>query len=263
MWSKTGFMGIKLDMSKAYDKVELVFLEAVMKKMEFPDKWIRLIMECVSIVSYSILINGKPVGNIQPSRGLHQGDLLSPYLFLIYAKVLSSLLTQAKKKGVITSVPSSKNGPWLSHLFFADDSLLCCKESLVKWRRITKILEKYEAASGQSLNKNKTSIFFSRNTSLERRNEIIQLSGLQAAHSFDKYLGLPTLVGKSRYQSFKTIKDKVWSCLNNWKLNFLSQAGKEVLLKAVVQAILTYCMSVFQLPVVLCREINRMMKRFW
>lgn len=134
---------------------------------------------------------------------------------------------------------------------------------MVEWRSITKILEKYEAASGQCLNKNKTSIFFSRNTSLERINEIIHLSGLQATHSFDKYLGLPALVGKSRYQSFKSIKDKIWSCLNNWKNNFLSQAGKEVLLKAVVQAIPTYCMSVFQLSLVLCREINGMMQCFW
>jgi hypothetical protein len=68
MWSKTGYIGIKLDMSKAYDMVE--WLKNVMEKMEFPDKWIRLIMECVNTITYSILINGEPVGNILPSRGL-------------------------------------------------------------------------------------------------------------------------------------------------------------------------------------------------
>jgi hypothetical protein len=109
----------------------------------------------------------------------------------------------------------SKKGPRLSHLFFADDNLLFCKVNLVEWRRISKILEKYEVAFDQCLNKSKTSIFFSRNTSLERRSEISQLSGLQATLSFDKYLGLLALVGKSRYQSFKNIKDRVWSCLNN------------------------------------------------
>lgn len=79
----------------------------------------------------------------------------------------------------------------------------------MEWRRITKILDKYEAASRQKLNKDKTSIFFSHNMSLSRRNEISQLSGLKATHSYDKYLGLPTLEGKLRGQAFCNIKDSV------------------------------------------------------
>jgi hypothetical protein len=177
MWSKVGYMGIKLDMSKAYDKVEWSFLEAVMRRMEFPEIWINLIMGCVKSVSYSIIVNGQPVGNIKPSRGIRQGDPLSPYLFLLCAEALSAMLTRAEKKGVLTGVPTSKKGPTLSHFFFADDSLILCKANSVEWRRLTKILDKYEAASGQKLNKEKTSIFFSRNTSPEKRMEITQLSG--------------------------------------------------------------------------------------
>jgi hypothetical protein len=97
-------------------------------------------------------------------------------------------------------VPTSKKGPRLSHLFFADDSLIFCKVNSVEWRRLTKLLDKYEATSGQKLNKDKTSIFFNRNTSPKKRLEISQLSGLQATQSYDKYLGLPTLVGKSRIE---------------------------------------------------------------
>lgn len=158
MWSKVGIMGIKLDMSKAYDRVEWVFLEAVMKKMSFLDRWIKLIMECVQLVTYAILINGQYVWKIKPSRGLQQGDPISPYLFLICVAALSFLLSQAKNRGIITGVPTSKNGPRLSHRFFADDSLLFCKVNSVEWRRITRLLERYEEASGQRLNKNKTSI---------------------------------------------------------------------------------------------------------
>jgi hypothetical protein len=81
--------------------------------------------------------------------------------------------------------------------------------------------------------------------------------------SKEKYLGLPTLVGKSRTKAFKNIKDQVWEHLQSWKVNFLSQAGKEVLLMAVIQAIPTYCMSVFLLPTSLCKDINKLMQRFW
>ena len=70
MWSKVGFVGIKLDMSEAYDRVEWAFLEAVMRKMGFDPRWINLVMECIHTVTYSIVVNGNPVGHIIPSRGL-------------------------------------------------------------------------------------------------------------------------------------------------------------------------------------------------
>jgi hypothetical protein len=203
------------------------------------------------------------VGNIKPSRGIKQGDPLSPYLFLLCAEALSSMLIRAECTGVITKVPTSKNGPRLSHLFFADENLLFCKANSVEWRRLTKLLEEYEVASGQKLNKEKTSIFFSRNTSTEKKEEISSLSGLNATQCYEKYLGLPTMVGRSRYKAFKSIKYKVWTRLNDWKVKFLSQAGKEILIKAVVQAIPTYIISVFLLPISLCKELNALMQRFW
>jgi len=263
MWSKTGFMGIKLDMSKAYDRVEWNFLEAVMERLGFEVKWVNLVMKCIRTVTYAILVNGSPVGNIRPSRGIRQGDPISPYLFLLCAEALSALLSKAERTGAITGVPTSFKGPRLNHLFFADDSMLFCKANSVEWRRLFRILETYEAGSGQKLNINKTSIFFSRNTSPERKQEILRLSGLSEAHRIETYLGLPTFVGKSRNLAFKNIIAKVAQRLDNWKVKFLSQAGKEVLLKAVVQAIPTYSMGVFQLPISLCRELNQLMQNFW
>jgi len=242
MWSKTGFMGFKLDMSKAYDQVEWHFLEAVIRKLGFAEQWITLIMACVQSVSNSILINGGPVGNIQPSRGIRQGDPIFPYLFLICAEALSALLQQAERKGIITGVPTSLRGPSLSHLFFTDDNIIFCEANSVEWRRIMKILGIYEKGSGQKINLLKTSLFFSRNTSQERKQEILSLSRLTETHRIDTYLGLPSFVGKSKIQSFGFIKDRVLKKINNWKVKFLSQTGKEVLLKAVIQAIPTYSM---------------------
>jgi len=113
-------------------------------------------------------VNGNMVGNILPSRGIRQGDLISPYLFLICVEALSALLQQAEGKGFITGVPTSSKGPRLSHLFFADDSMIFCKANSVEWRRVMRILGIYEKVFGQQINLQKTSLFFSRNTNLER-----------------------------------------------------------------------------------------------
>jgi len=217
MWSKTGFMGVKLDMSKAYDRVEWDFLEAAMGKLGFADRWINLVMTCVRTVTYKVVVNGNPVGLIKPSRGIRQGDPISPYLFILCAEALSNLLIKAEKRGVIFGVPTSPRGSRLSHLFFADDSLLFCKANSVEWRQLLRILGTYEAGSGQKLNLHKTSIFFSRNTSVERRQEILQQSGLQETQRLDTYLGLPSFVGKSRKQTFSYIIEKVSQKLDNWK----------------------------------------------
>jgi hypothetical protein len=116
---------------------------------------------------------------------------------------------------------------------------------------------------GQKLNLNQTSIYFSQNTSHERKQEILLLSSLTKAHYIDTYLGLSSFVGKSKMTAFNNITERVSQSLGNWKFKFLSQVGKEVLLKVVVQAIPIYSMGVFQLPVSLCKELNKMMRNFW
>jgi hypothetical protein len=173
MWGKVGHMAVKLDMSKAYDRVEWDFLEAVMHRMGFEGRWTRLIMMCIKSVSYGVLVNGTPTGRIFPSRGIRQGDPISPYLFLLCAEALSSLLNRADRNGELIGVPTSKRGPRLNHLFFADDSLLFCRATPLHWRRMTHILKIYEMASGQRLNQDKTSIFFSRNTPEDLKSEIL------------------------------------------------------------------------------------------
>jgi hypothetical protein len=168
-----------------------------------------------------------------------------------------------ERAGGISGLPMTRGGTRLTHLFFADDSLLFCKADTVEWYCIQKVLDDYEKASGQKINKNKTSLFFSRNTKEEVKNQILSIAGISSTQRYEKYLGLPALIGRSKVSSLSGIKGRIWDKMQGWKEKFLSQAGKEVLLKAVVQAIPTYTMSVFQLPKTLCSEINSMMAKFW
>ena len=119
-------MAIKLDMSKAYDRVEWGFLERIMQKMGFEARWINLVMECIKTPSYDVLINGESQGYISPSRGIRQGDPLSSYLFLLCAEGFSALLRKAERDRRLTSISISRGGPGLSHLLFANDNLLFC-----------------------------------------------------------------------------------------------------------------------------------------
>ena len=98
---KDGYMALKLDMSKAYNLVEWVFLDGIMRKLGFNEKWITLTMLCVSTVTYSILINGVPTGFIRPTKGIRQGDPLSPFLFLLCTEGLHGLITQLALRGDI------------------------------------------------------------------------------------------------------------------------------------------------------------------
>ena len=205
---KTGYMAVKLDMSKAYDRVEWVYLDNVMRKMGFREKWIGLIMVCIKMVTYSILVNGEPQGLIQPTKGIRQGDPLSPFLFLLCTEGLHELIQQSARMGELKGLSISRNGPQLTHLLFADDSLLFCRATIEECRKIMEILEIYEEESGQKVNKNKTAIFFSKSTPEGTKDEIKEALSLQEIVHYDKYLGLPSLVGRKKKGEFQFYQAK-------------------------------------------------------
>ena len=138
-----------------------------MEKLGFHSKWVQLIMACITTAHFSVIVNGNPTGYILPSRGLRQGDPLSPYLFLFCAEGLTTLFRKAEIEGIIRGVAASRGGPCISHLLFADDNLLFCRASVKECQQVKSLLNLYEAALGKKVNTDKTSFFFSSNTGFE------------------------------------------------------------------------------------------------
>ena len=204
-------MALKLDMSKAYDRVKWSFLEKVFLKMGFQESWVVLVMECITTVTYSILVNGEPKGLITPSRGLRQGDPFSPYLFLFCAEGLNAIFQKAAENGEIQGFSICINGPKLTHLFFADDCLLFCRSTLEECEKIQELLACYEEASGQMVNKDKTTLFFSKNTDVHVQEVIKNSLGVPAIQHYEKYLSLPSFIGRNKKACFTQIKERIWA----------------------------------------------------
>ena len=97
----------------------------------------------------------------------------------------------------------------------------------------------------------------------EKKAKILSFLGVPEIKEHEKYLGLPAVVGKNKKASLNYIKERVWAKLQGWKEKLLSQAGREILFKAVVQAITTFAMSCFKLPMGLCKDIEMQIKKFW
>ena len=234
-----------------------------MIRMGFHEKWVRWIMKCLSTVKYAVLFNGTPTDSFSPSRGIRQGDPLSPYLFLLCAEGLTALLHKAELDYSLRGVAVCRNGPKVTHLMFADDYLLFYRASTEECQVVMNILSQYEEASGQKLNSDKTSIFNSSNTPPDTRIAIGNLLGAPNSNSIERYLGLPTFLGRSKIKAFEDLLAKVWKKLQGWKEKLLSQARKETLIKAVTQAIPVYAMSCFRIPDGICSSINSMNSNFW
>ena len=113
------------------------------------------------------------------------------------------------------------------------------------------------------INKNKTTLFFSKNTDVQIQ-EAIKLSlQFPIIQHYEKYLGLPSFVGRGKKACFTQLKERIWAKMQRWKKKLLSQKRKKMMIKVVVQAIPTHSMSVFKLPVGLCKDIEAMIRKFW
>ena len=213
-------------------------------------------MRLVTSVSFSVLFNGECTESFTPSRGIRQGDPISLYLFLLAAEGLSCLLKARNESSILSGIKVATSALMVSHLLFADDSLLFFRANRESAEEIKEVLNIYCHASGQRVNIYKSSIHFAKGCSQALRGETKDILDVQNEALSEKYLGMPSDVGNCTNGAFKYLRDRVWKRVQGWLELLLSAGGKEVLIKSVAQAVPTFSMSCFKLPRGLCEHIN-------
>ncbi|XP_043700141.1 wall-associated receptor kinase 2-like [Telopea speciosissima] len=237
---KKKLVALKLDMKKAYDRLEWPFIEHMLLKLAFSSHWVKMVMACLSSVSYQILINGAPRGTVIPSRRIRQGDPLSPALFILCSHALSCLLLKAETEGDIKGTRVRNRAPPITHLSFADDSLLFAEGKLEELYALKTCLTTYCKASSQEINLKKSCMTFSPNTHPRIKRWFSRIMKVPYGSGPKKYLGLPTDFGVSKATLFQDLSNKVRQKVEGWKSKLLTHAGNEVLLKSVIFSMSNY-----------------------
>ncbi|GMI84759.1 hypothetical protein HRI_002145200 [Hibiscus trionum] len=260
---RRGSFALKLDMSKTYDMVEWPFIEAIMRKLGFADQWISLISKCICMVNYAVVINGGISEYFVPTRGLRQGDPLSPYLFLICSEGLSALLRGAISNGSLRGARIARGALLISHLLFANDSIIFREATAEGAAQLKDLLDMYSRCSGHCIKFSKSSVYFSSNVIDANENDVCRVLAVQMQTCLDKYLGLPSMVGRNKKRSLTFMAEKCSKSLSTWSPRLLSMGGKEVYIKAVLQALPLYAMSVFLLPKSPCQDLQAKFVKYW
>jgi len=257
-----GWLAIKLDLEKAYDRLRWDFIEDTLIRMRLPDQLVRVIMTCVSSCMLNILWNGEPTEQFQPTHGIRQGDPLSPYLFVACMERLTQLIEQKVIEGTWKPIPITREGIRVSHLMFADDVVLFGEASATQAKMMKQCLQKFCAASGQRISYQKSRIFFSPNTNEAVIAEVCNTLDIQQTMDFGRYLGVPTLHGRTTKATYYDVLDKVEKRLAGWKTKCLSLAGRATLIQSTVTAIPAYVMQSARLPRSVCDDLDRKIRRF-
>lgn len=234
---------LKIDLSKAYDKVSFLYIKLLLTHLGFEIAFIRWIMSYISSVSFFVLINGAASPFFHVERGLRQGCPLSPLLFMLVAEDLSRAIKEAKSQGKFKGVQLAQN-LFLTHLLFVDDVLIFCSGSRGDLRAIQDIMDLFSKATRMEINAEKSTL----TTHLLRPGEVEEIIGIFPFNTVDLDEGLKYL-GFSLKANLYFKKDKTWLIgkvekrLKGWSHKWLSRVGRLVLVKSVLEAIPVYWMS--------------------
>jgi len=223
---------LKLDFQKAYDTIDWSALELVMEEMRFGRKWRCWVMRCVTTASISVLFNGAPTKPFRMGRGLRQGGSLFPFLFIIMSEVLSRMLQNAANKGLFKGPSVGVDKIMLTHLQFADDTLMFCEADLHYLSLIKELLLSFQVFSGPAINYDKSALIVLGMDDKWAKSATDMLGCLKVQLPI-KYLGIPLGANMRKTSSWHCIIEKVYQRLKVAKeiikiqRKFLWSANKE------------------------------------
>ncbi|GLT78653.1 hypothetical protein SLA2020_501810 [Shorea laevis] len=259
---KVGNFIMKIDLEKAYDRISWDFLRWVLQDLGLPSNWISLIMFCTTTSEFSLLWNGEKTTPFTPTRGLRQGDPLSPYLFVLCLDRLSQLIENDVQSKKWSPFRITRKGPFLSHVFFADDLILFGKATVENANTLMSCLDRFCSISGQKVNPQKSKILFSPNSDCNTISEICRVTGMAATDELGRYLGVQIEGKRLTRKSFHDLVTKIHDRLSSWKAKQLSFAGRQVLIQLVSSTMANHTMQTTKLPVSICQEIDKANRNF-
>lgn len=262
MTGKQRFMIIKLDLVKAYDKMEWSFITESLELLHFPRHIVDLIRTCIATTSMSVNWQGRASQAFSPTRGLRQGDPMSPLLFVVALERLSHMISDAVNAGLWTPLKFGRGGPSLSHLMFANDVLLVAEASSSNVEQIMETLELFSVCSGQSVNRLKSCVFFSHNTPHSDAEMLSAKLGISIASDLGRYLEFPIILGRKEKADYSFLLEKIRSKLAGWKASTLSQVGRITLAQSYIMSVPNYVMQTSKIPAAVCDEVEQMCRDF-
>ncbi|GLT29392.1 hypothetical protein SLA2020_042640 [Shorea laevis] len=259
---KKGALALKIDLHKAFDSVDWGFLKEVLIDFNLLESLIKLIMFSVTSLQLSIIWNGEKLPYFQPQRGLHQGNPLSPYLFIMVMEKLSYMILSRLQQHQWKPFKISRGGLPLSHLFFIDDLMLFGTTSLPQVEIIMDCLSEFARRSRLELNLSKSKLSVSPNVQRHLANSYSSACGIPLTSDLGSYLGIPILHDRSKPRTYKYILEKMQLKLARWKQNLLSMVGRRTLIQAVTSSIPIYTMQTVLLPSSICSKIDILNRKF-
>ncbi|KAL6516895.1 hypothetical protein OROHE_018183 [Orobanche hederae] len=233
----------------------------MMERFGFSPVWRRWIMECISTASTSILVNGSPTEEFKLRRGLRQGDPLSPFLFLLAAEGLSILMRRATESGLFTEAKIGRNLVSVSHLQFADDTVLMGEAKSDNTRIMKRILRNLELISGLKVNFEKSGLF-GVNIAEETLSDMAAILGCEVGKLPIPYLGIKVGVNQRKGETWSSVIQKIRSRLKRWDDKNISFGGRITLLNSVLSSIPTFYLSFYKIPAKTLSEIVRLQRNF-
>ena len=253
----------KLDIEKAYDSISWDFLLQVMGRMGFGSRWLSWIKWCISTASFSVLINGSLVGFFPSSRGFQQGDPLSPYLIVIRMEALSCLINRAVDGNYLVGsriVVGRGDNLSISHLLYADDTILFCEADNDQLKFMSWILMWFEAMSGLKINLNKNEIIPIR--PVTNAAELASDMGCKIGSLPMSYLGLPLGAKHKALGVWDSIEERFRKRLASWKAQYISKGGQITLIRSTLSSLPIYYLSLFRMPHKVCTKLEMIQRQF-